>query len=129
MAVELRQVLHVVEERNLALLVANDGELDVSTSNLTNILDPSLVGLNGVGRETDQLDTALGELRLELGESTELSGADGGVILRVREEDDPVVADELVEVNVSLGGLGLEVGGGRAQTKRSRSRHFVFCER
>ena len=87
------------------------------------------MGLNSVGRETDQLDTTLGELRLELGESTELSGADGGVVLGVREEDDPVVADELVEVNVSLGGLGLEVGGGRAQTKRSRSRHFVLCER
>lgn len=115
---------HVVEERNLALLVANDGELDVAAGNLTNILDPSLVGLNSVGRETNQLDTTLGELRLKLGKGAELSGADGSVVLRVREENDPVVADELVEVNLALCGLGLEVGGGRAQTKGSGSRHF-----
>ncbi|KAI6755403.1 hypothetical protein HG531_004509 [Fusarium graminearum] len=117
-----------VEKRNLALLVTNDGELDVAASNLTNVLDPSLVGLDGVGGETDELDVALGELWLELGKGTELSGADGGVVLGVGEEDDPVVADELVEVNVSLCGLGLEIGGGRAQTKRSRSRHFVCVE-
>jgi hypothetical protein len=121
-------ILHVVEKRDLALLVANNGELDVTAGNLTNVLDPSLVGLDGVGGETDQLDIALGELGLELSKGTELSGADGGVVLGVGEEDNPVVTDELVEVNVSLCGLGLEVGGGRAQTK-SRSRHFVCgCE-
>lgn len=116
--------LHVVEQRNLALLVTNDGKLDVAASNLGDILDPALVGLDGVGRETNGLDTTLGELGGELGHGAELGGAHGSVILGVGEEDDPVVADELVEVDLALGGLSLEVGGNRAQTKRSGSRHF-----
>lgn len=117
--------LHVVEERNLSLLVANDGESDVAASNLRNVLDPALVGLDGVGGETNGLDASLLELGAELGHGTELGGADGSVILRVREENDPVVANELVEVDGALGGLGLEVGGNGAQTKGSGRSH---CE-
>lgn len=103
--------LHVVGEGDLALLVANDGKVDVAAGDLGNVLDPAVVGLDGVGREANQLDAALGELGLELGKGAELGGADGGVVLGVGEEDDPAVADELVEVNLALGGLGLEVGG------------------
>jgi hypothetical protein len=44
----------------------------------------------------------------------------------VGEEDDPVVADELVEVDGTLCGLGLEVRGGAAQTE-GLVRHSVFC--
>lgn len=76
------------------------------------------MALNGVGTEADELHTALRELWLELGESTELSCADWCVILWVREEDDPVVADELVEVDRAGGGLGVEVGGNAAEAKR-----------
>lgn len=36
----------------------------------------------------------------------------------MREENDPVVANELVEVNGTLGSLGLEVRGSAAQAKR-----------
>lgn len=35
---------------------------------------------DSIGRETNELDTTLGELRLELSKSSELSGADGGVV-------------------------------------------------
>lgn len=35
----------------------------------------------------------------------------------MREEDDIVVTDELVEVDLALGGDGREVGGGRSQTE------------
>lgn len=71
----------------------------------------------GVGRETDELDTALVELGFETGHLTELGGADGSIILGVGEEDHPVVANELVEVNGAIGGFGLEVGGDGAQAK------------
>jgi hypothetical protein len=73
-------VNHVVEESNLALLIANDWESEVGVVNLVDILDPAAVGLDGVGRETDELAATLGELRLKLGEGTELSGADWSVI-------------------------------------------------
>lgn len=119
----LRRYSHVVGEGDLALLVANDWELELGAGDLVDILDPATVGLNGVGRETDELDTALGELWLELGESTELGGADWGVVLWVGEEDDPVVANELVEVDWSGGGLSIEVWGNATQTERSGGRH------
>ena len=43
------------------------------------------MGFNGVGRQTDQLDAALGELGLELCKGAELGGADGGVVFWVGE--------------------------------------------
>lgn len=63
--------------------------------------------LDSIGRKTDQLDTTLGELRLELSESTELGSADGSVVLGVGEQNHPVVADELMEVDGTVGGLCL----------------------
>jgi len=71
----------------------------------------------GVGGETNQLNTALGELGLQTSELAELGGADGSVVLGVGEEDDPVVTNELMEVNGAGSGVGLEVGGNRAQTE------------
>jgi hypothetical protein len=35
----------------------------------------------------------------------------------VGEKDSPLVTNELMEVNVTLGGLSLEVGGNRAQAE------------
>jgi len=61
--------------------------------------------------QTNHLDITLLEFILQLGESTQLGGADGGKVGRVGEEDGPAVSDELVEVNVAVGGLGREVGG------------------
>ena len=94
----------------MTVLVTNDGERQLAARDLIDILDPSSVRLDCVGRETDQLDSTLGELRLKLGESTELGGADWGVIFWVREENNPLVTDELVEVDWAISGLGLEVG-------------------
>jgi len=75
------------------------------------------VRFDGVGRKTDQLDTALGELRLELCESTELGGADWSVIFRVGEEDYPFIADEFMEVDGASGGFSLEVWGNGAEAE------------
>jgi hypothetical protein len=68
------------------------------------------VRLNCVRRETDQLDTTLGELGLELCEGAQLGCADRSVIIRVREQNSPLVADEVVEINGATGSFGLEVG-------------------
>jgi len=57
-----------------------------------------------------------------------VGGRGARAYLWVGEENDPVVANELVEVNGALGGLGLEVGGSAAQTKRLWSvGHDEFC--
>jgi len=113
----IEEGLHVVEVGHLALLVADDGEVDLRPRNLLDVLDPALMAADRVGRETEELDAALGELGLETGELAELGGANGSVVLGVREEYEPVVANVLVKVNGALGGLGLEVRGRGAQTK------------
>jgi len=115
-----RRDSHVIEISDLALLVGNDGELDERTGDILDVLDPALVAVEGVGRKADQLDAALGELGGQAGHLAELGRADGSVVLGVREEDDPAVTNELVEVNRPLGGLGLEVWGDRAQAEAGR---------
>jgi len=120
--------LHVVGKGDLPLLVTNDREAELGAGDLVNVLDPSTVALNCVCAQADELHAPLGELGLELGEGTELGGADGGVVLGVREEDDPAVANELVEVDGTTGGLGLEVGGDSAEAEGLRTvGHFGGC--
>jgi hypothetical protein len=70
--------------------------------------------------QANELDATSSELGLELGESTELSGTDGSEVIGVGEEDGPLVANELVEVDRAVGGVGIEVRGSRAQTEANR---------
>ena len=89
----------------------------MGAGHLVNVLDPALVAAKSVRRQANELGATLVELGLQAGESTQLGGAYGGKVLRVREEDDPVVTDELVEVDGALGSIGLEVGGDAAQAE------------
>lgn len=84
---------------------------------LVDVLDPALVAAQRVGREAQKLDATLGELGLQPGELAELGGADRGVVLRVREEYKPLVADELMEINRTLGRISLKVRGDGAQAE------------
>lgn len=111
--------IHVVHERNLALLVADDWEAQFAPGDLIDILDPAAMALNRVRAQSDELDIPLREFWLELGEGTEFGGADGSVIFWVREEDHPAVADELVEVDGTVGGLSVEIWSCVAQSERS----------
>ena len=84
--VDIRRILlvqHVIEQSDLPLLVADDGKLQVAATDLVDILDPTAVAFNGVGRKADKLHSPPGEFRLQLGESTQLGGADRSVVLRV----------------------------------------------
>ena len=60
--------------------------------------------------QSNHLYPALLEFILQLGKGTKLGRADRGEIGWVREEDRPVVADKLVEVNLALCSQSLEVG-------------------
>ena len=117
----LSRSLHVIGQSHFALLVTNDGKGEVATRNLVDILDPASMGLDGIGRETNQLDTTLLELRLQLCESTELGRAHGGVVFGMGEQNDPAITNKLVEVDWTSGGFGLEVGcsGAQAETMKA----------
>lgn len=110
-------IQHVVQIRNFSLLVANDWKFQIRARDLVDILDPSSMAVDGVGREADQLDAPLGEFGFQFRERAQLGGADGRVVLGVREEDDPLVSDELVEINGAVGRVGLKIRGGGAQAQ------------
>lgn len=120
-------VQHVIEVGNLPVLVTNDWEGQVGTGNLVDVLDPATVGVDGVGRKTNELDATLCELRLEQSKSSELGGADGSVVLWVREENNPVVINEVVEPDLSNGGLSLEVWSNASKTERGRAFFGGHC--
>ena len=63
-----------------------------------------------VDREADDLHAAAVEVGLDLRHVAELGRADRGEVLRVREQDDPRVADPVVEADRPLCRLGLKVG-------------------
>lgn len=69
----------------------------------------SIVWHSRLAHQSDHLDTALVKFTLQSGKGAKLSCADGGEVGGVGEEDSPAVADELVEIDLSMGGLGLEV--------------------
>lgn len=118
-------IKHVVEKCNLPLLVSNDWELQIAATDLVDILDPAAMALNGVCRQTNQLDTTFCEFWFQLCKSAQLGGANRCIVFGVGEEDDPVVADELVEVDRAFGGVGLEVGrdGTEAEAGLEHSQH------
>jgi hypothetical protein len=103
---------HIVGICDLSFLITNDREGQFAARDLIDILDRSSVALDGVGvgGQTDQLDAALSELWLKLCESTELSRADWSVIFWVREENNPFVVNEFVEVDGAICGLILRLG-------------------
>lgn len=119
---------HVVQVSNLSLRVGDNGELQGGASDLINVLDPSLVRLGAIGRQANELGVSLLKLRLQLGESTQLGGADGGEVVGVREQDGPLVANEVVERDRTVGGLGLEVRGGGAQSQGTLRSSVSHCE-
>lgn len=110
-------VEHIIQECHLSLFVADDGELEVAATDLVDVLDPAVVLLDRVGRETDELHATPGEFRLQFGESTQLRGADGSVVLWVGEEDNPVIANEFMEVDRARSGLSVEVWSNIPQTQ------------
>ena len=65
--------------------------------------------VDGVCAKANELDTALCELGLQLGKSAQLGGADGGKVLWMAEEDNPLVANVVVE-----GDLGRAIMSGPA---------------
>src|SRR5579863_4504146 len=84
------------------------------------------MAIDGVNAQSDQLDAALVEFRLQFGERAELGGADRGKILRMREQQRPTVADPVVEPNFAIGGFGFEIRGFGANLKSHIQPHVVL---
>jgi hypothetical protein len=102
---------HVVKLGDLEIDVADHGVIDGVAGDVLDVDGPLGVVLDGIDREADDLGSALGELPFEASHGAELGGADGSKVLGVGEEDCPVIADPLVELDGAVGGVSSKVGG------------------
>ena len=75
---------------------------------------PHLEVLDWIDAQAHQFDAALVELRLQPRQRPEFGGADGGEVLGMRKQQGPAVADPVVKLDASLGGVSLEIGRLRA---------------
>jgi len=114
-------VQHVVKSGDLSVLIRDDRELDVGRADLgtefVDVLDPFVVILKTVGRDTDDLHVALGKVVGTAGNFSEFSGADWREITRVGEQDSPGVADPVMELDRTCGGLSFKVWCNTTETK------------
>jgi hypothetical protein len=113
----------------MAVSISNDGELDRGVANFVDVLDPLVVrgeivcalcdmlagsmGLVHGFRISDQsnhLNTASIEFRLQLRESTQFCSANRSKVGRMTKQYSPFAIKELVEVQVAVCSLCLEVG-------------------
>jgi hypothetical protein len=65
---------HVVQIGDFARLVGDDGEFDRAIADFDDILDPFVMGFEGVGTQAEDLDVAFVKLRLEVSDCSELKG-------------------------------------------------------
>ncbi len=74
---------HVVELRDSQVRIADQRVVDRMSLGLLDIPHPLLVVADGIHAQSDNFGVALVELRLESGQISKLSGANGREILRV----------------------------------------------
>lgn len=119
--VKFIRVEHAEGEGDLARLIGNNGEAEVTREVLAglDVGDPLLVAVNGVAAESSALNTTLLELLEVLGDSAELGGTDRGEVSRVAEKESPGSLEVLAEVNFSLGGVSLDLGKVITETGRA----------
>lgn len=106
----LIRVHHTIHLSNISARVSDDGVGELSQVVVRlDVIDPAMVRLHAITRQSDQLDSSLGELLAESLDSAQLSGADRSEVSGVGEEDGPALSYPGVEINLSLGGLSREV--------------------
>ena len=87
---------------------------------LLDVVGPLRVLVDGIDAEADDLDVPLVELGFQLRHVAELGRADGGEILRMREEHCPGVADPFVKADASLRRVGFEIRSHVTELKSHR---------
>src|SRR5262249_9639173 len=76
---------------------------------LLDVGGPAGVAIEWIDRQSDNSNTALFKLRLDLGHVAKFSGAHRREVLRVGEQHGPGIADPVVEADITFGGLRLKI--------------------
>jgi hypothetical protein len=119
---------HIVQVCDLAGLIGDDRECQFAIGDLIDILDPPLMGLEGVCTVSKDFNTAFIEFGLEFSygaklvsmrsiEGGYLSSAHGSKVFGMGEENGPAVCDKLVEPDRSLSCLCFKVGSDASQSQ------------
>lgn len=90
-------VNHVICVSNLSFWVRDDWEGQLGARHFVDVLNPGLVRVGVVGRQSDQLDVSLSEFWLQLGEGSQFSGTDWCEVVWVGEQNRPRVTNVLME--------------------------------
>ena len=99
----------------MPIFIADNREAHRTARNLVNVVDPSAMRLDGIGREPDQFHSTLGKFWLVSCQRREFGGAHWSIVLRMREENGPLVANPFMEVDDARRCLGLEIRGDRPE--------------
>src|SRR5215211_5653021 len=101
---------HVVEFRNLMIRIGDNGKVELRALSLLDVFCPAFMGISGVDAESNHFHAAFLEVRLTARDISELGGANGSEILRVREQNCPAITDPFVEANRSFSCICCEIG-------------------
>ena len=74
---------HVVESRDLLIGIRDDGIVHRGVLRLIDIVDPTLMGIQGIDADRDDFYAALLELGRNLGHGPQLGGTNRGIVLRM----------------------------------------------
>ncbi|MCY1504967.1 hypothetical protein D9M68_391580 [compost metagenome] len=104
-----RRRQHAVELRDGVVDVGDHREVRRMALRFLDVGGPAGMPVERIDGEADDLDAAPVEFRLDARHVAELGGADGRVVLGVREQDRPGVADPVVKPDGAIGRSDLEV--------------------
>ncbi len=101
---------HVVQFGDFLVFVRQNRVVHAARLGFVDVADPAFVGFSTIDGERDRLYIALVELRFQLSHHPQLSGANGGVVSRVGEQNHPAITGPLVEIDGSFRGVLGEIG-------------------
>ncbi|MCY1367991.1 hypothetical protein D9M69_549490 [compost metagenome] len=107
----------VVEVRDFAVGVIQDRKVDHGVLGFVDVLDPPVVRIHRVHRQSDGLDAARCELILELGGEAQFSRAHRREVRWMGKQHAPTIAQPLMETDGAGAGVLFEIGGDIAKSE------------
>src|SRR5207237_60432 len=110
----------------LEVRITDDRVVRCDALRLLDVPGPALMVAGRIDGEPDDLRVAAVELGLDPGHVAQLGGADGGEVLRVREQHRPGIPDPVMEADPPLRRLRLEIRRRVAQLETHLYLRFEF---
>ena len=119
---------HVIQRSYLAIGISEDREVDGGVLGVVDVQKPAVVRLQRIHTDGDGLDVARSKLARQRGGFSQLGGANGREIRRVRKKHHPVIPCPLMKMDGALCGFLGEIGGGIAETQSGHDGSLAVTE-